>query len=133
MNFRRLFGSRSDEEPSTDPEVTQFDSAEEGDRLIVAQLRGMGADLSKPREVLHYLYVPSREAADAAGRDLELRGYAVDVRPAAGPTGPNPWLCLATIEDVVSVEWARAARESFTALASQHGGEYDGWEAAATP
>jgi hypothetical protein len=57
----------------------------------------------------------------------------VDVRPAAGPPGPNPFLCLATIDEVVSVESARASREAFTAIASARAGEYDGWEAAGTP
>ena len=133
MIFRRLFGSRRREPDASEPEVTSFDTAEEGDRVIVEQLRGMGADLSRPREVLHYLYLPSREAADAAGQSLAADGYAVDVRPAAGPPGPNPWLCLATIEAVVSVDSAGSTRERFTSLATAHGGEYDGWEAAATP
>jgi hypothetical protein len=132
MIFRRLFGSRT---PGTDalPSVAHYDTPEEGDRLIIEQLRGMSADLSKPREVLHYLYLPSREAAEAARDELTPLGYAVDVRPAAGPPGPNPWLCLATTEAIVSVDSARASREAFTALATTHGGEYDGWEAAGTP
>jgi len=132
MILRRLFGSR-EPQPDASQSVSHYDTPDEGDRLIIEQLRGMGADLSEPREVLHYLYLPTREAADAAGDALSPRGYAVDVRPAAGPPGPNPWLCLATIEEVVSVESARTSRETFTALAATHGGGYDGWEAAGTP
>lgn len=133
MILRRLFGSRTaadEAEPST---VTEYETADEGDRLILDQLRSIGADLSQPREVLHYLYLPTREAADAVGADVEPRGYAVEIRPAAGPPGPNPWLCLATIVSVVSLESVRAAREEFEVLAGAHGGEYDGWEAAGTP
>jgi hypothetical protein len=133
MIFRRLFGSRDQDEETPSENVAGFDTVDEGDRLIVQQLRSIGADLSKPREVLHYLYLPTQEAADAARQELEPRGYSVDVRPAAGPPGPNPFLCLATIDEVVSVESARASREAFTAIASAHDGEYDGWEAAGTP
>jgi hypothetical protein len=132
MIFRRLFGSREAESDAS-PTVSHYDTPDEGDRLIIEQLRGMGADLSKPREVLHYLYVPTRVAAEAARDALAPEGYAVEVRPAAGPPGPNPWLCLATIEQVVSVDSARTSREAFTALATTHDGEYDGWEAAGTP
>jgi regulator of RNase E activity RraB len=133
MVFRRLFGGGSEPKPEQPTKVSHFDTAAEGDRLIVEQLRSMGADLSKPREVLHYVYLPSQEAAQAAGSELQAKGYSVEVRPAAGPPGPNPWLCLATIEEVVSVESATAATRSVTALAKQHGGEYDGWEAAGVP
>ena len=133
MIFRRLFGSRDHGEETPSEGVAGFDTVDEGDRLIVEQLRSIGADLSKPREVLHYLYLPTQEAADAARKELEPRGYAVEIRPAAGPPGPNPFLCLATIEEVVSVESARKSREAFTAIAAAHDGEYDGWEAAGTP
>lgn len=133
MVFRRLFGGSSEPKPDQSTKVSHFDTAAEGDRLIVEQLRSLGADLSKPREVLHYVYLPSQDAAQAAGRELEAKGFAVEVRPAAGAPGPNPWLCLATIEEVVSVESANAATQSFIALATLHGGEYDGWEAAGVP
>jgi hypothetical protein len=42
-------------------------------------------------------------------------------------------LVLATTEEIVSVESARVARETFAAIAVNHGGEYDGWEAGASP
>jgi len=134
MIFRRLFGSRRDEDaqPGSE-EVAQFDTADEGDRLIIDQLRSLGADLSKPREVLHYLYVPTEAAAADAGQEARSQGYTTEVKPAAGPPGPNPWLVLATKDEVISVASARASREAFTAMAATHGGEYDGWEAAATP
>jgi regulator of RNase E activity RraB len=133
MVLRRLFGGRSEPTPEPPTTTSHFETAEEGDRLIVEQLRSMGADLSKPREVLHYLYLPSEEAARDIGSELEAQGYNVEVRPGAGPPGPNPWLCLATIQAVVSVESANASTRSFMQLATTHGGEYDGWEAAGTP
>ncbi len=134
MILRRLFGSRrDDEEPPAIEQVAHFDTPDEGDALIIEQLQSHGADLSKPREVLHYLYVPSESAAANASQEARNLGYTTEVRPAAGPPGPNPWLVLATRDEVLSVDTARASREAFTALATTHHGEYDGWEAAATP
>jgi hypothetical protein len=132
MGFRRFF-SRTPKEPDPLETTEHFDSPDEGDRMIVDQLRGLGAKLSLPREVLHYLYLPTEAAAAAASADLRRAGFTTEIRPAAGPPGPNPWLVLATTEEVVSIESARVARETFTALAATHGGEYDGWEAGASP
>jgi len=132
MGFRRFFSRKATESDRFET-TEQFDSVEDGDRMIVEQLRGLGANLSLPREVLHYLYLPSEPAAAAASEELRKAGFTTKTSPAAGPSGPNPWLVLATTEEVVSVESARVARETFTALAATHGGEYDGWEAGASP
>jgi hypothetical protein len=132
MGFRRFF-SRKAKEPDRSETTWHFDSPDEGDRMIVDELRDLGANLSQPREVLHYLYLPTESAAAEASADLRSAGFTTQIRPAAGPPGPNPWLVLATTEEVVSVESARSAREMFTALAAAHGGEYDGWEAGADP
>lgn len=134
MIFRKLFGSGGDDEqPGASADASGMDATDQADLMIMEQLRAMGADLSKPREVLHYLYLPTEEAANEAGTVLREHGYAVDVRPAAGPPGPNPWLVHATNDEVVTIESVRAARAIFTSLATQHGGEYDGWEAAGVP
>jgi len=132
MSFlRRLFGS---DEPARDPAQPPAPSgADAGDRMVIDRLRQAGADLSRPREVIHYLYLPTQEAATAAADRLRNAGYTTEVRPAAGPPGPNPWLALATIEQVVDSENIGAARALFTALAGDANGEYDGWEAAAEP
>lgn len=135
MILRRLFGSRHPEEEQPPPpeQVAHFNTADEGDRLILEELRSLGADLSKAREVLHYLYLPTEAAAAEASQEARHQGYTTEIRPAAGPPGPNPWLVLATKDEILSVESARASREAFTALGTAHGGEYDGWEAGATP
>src|ERR1700693_1429942 len=87
-----------------------------GDLLVLAQLEKAGADLSRPRELVHYLYAPSNEAGDAAAEELRAQGYAVEVTPAAGlkEGDPNPWLVLARIDAVVNSErvgWERARFE----------------------
>ena len=135
MILRRLFGSRrtDDEQPPAPGQVAHFNTPDEGDRLILDELRSLGADLSQPREVLHYLYVPTESAAAEASQEARDRGYTTEVRPAAEQAGPHPWLVLATKDEVLSVESARSSRETFSEIATTHGGEYDGWEAGATP
>ncbi len=115
------------------PRARRLQSIEEGDAMIVDQLRRAGADLSQPRDVVHYLYLPFEEAASTASHRLREAGYTTEVRSAAGPAGANPWLVVARKEEVLSLESARAARVAFTAIAATYGGEYDGWEAAASP
>ncbi len=131
--FRRLFGSK-DPEPERPPEPTGSSTdVDPGDRMVIEQLRQGGADMTRPREVRHYLYLPTERAANDAAEELRRSGYRSEVRPAAGPPGPNPWLVLATIEQVVDGDAIGPARRLFTRLATDAGGEYDGWEAAATP
>ena len=74
------------------------------DTLTLEALQRNGADLSQPRHVLHSMYFPTREAANSAGDALRADGW------------------------IVVVDRAR-----FTALARAGGGEYDGWEASASP
>ena len=90
------------------------------------------ADLSKPRLVEHFLYVPSHEAGEQAAQELASRGYASNVRESADDEGGfPPWLVLASQTAVVNAESVREARELFEGLAERHGGVYDGWGAEA--
>ena len=109
-------------------------SPADGDQLIVQQLRLLGADLSKPREVLHFVYFPTKEVADDAASELRNEGYTVEVKPSAdSDTGPpNPWLALARKDTVVDEDSVVVMRPRFEALAAARSGEYDGWEAAAS-
>ncbi len=125
MRLRDLFRRK--------PEAASYTTPAEGDRLVIQQLTRAGADLSRPREVLQYLYLPTEDAAEHARETLDAEGYSVEVRPSAdaeeGP--PNPWLVLARTETVVDEDMIDRARERFEQLAARHGGDYDGWEAAA--
>lgn len=107
----------------------------EADLAIIQQLRGFSADLNQPREVVHYLYLPSLESSHQAADMLRSRGYSAIERPAAnaGQNPPNPFLVKATIQLVVTPQTVHEFRKLFEELASFHNGEYDGWEAAARP
>jgi regulator of RNase E activity RraB len=118
MGLRRLF--RRDPQPSSTPG--------EGDRLILDQLRNHGADLTQPREVLHYSYFADRAAADAAAGAMRDAGYRVTVEESA--SGDGTWLALATAELIVDESTVDSTRARFEGIAAEHGGDYDGWEAA---
>jgi Regulator of ribonuclease activity B len=109
-------------------------SAADGDQLIVRQLRLLGADLSRPREVLHFVYFPTKEDAEDAATELRDEGYTVEVQPSADADTdpPNPWLALARKDAVVDEASVTVIRPRFEALAAERSGEYDGWEAAAS-
>jgi hypothetical protein len=107
----------------------------EADQLILQQLKSLGADIHKPREVIHYLYLPTRKAAHQAADALRLKGYLAEEQMAADAkeNPPNPFLVLARNEIVVTPQATHEFRRLFEHLAKFHNGEYDGWEAAVKP
>jgi hypothetical protein len=103
-----------------------------GDRQVIEQLTDAGADLSQPREVVHYVHLPSREAAEAFVPMVANLGFEPKIHE-PGPESaadPRPWTVAATAHMVVSEDGVALARRSFTELAAEYGGAYDGWEAA---
>jgi hypothetical protein len=103
---------------------------EEADRLALRQLAGRGADLSKPRHVIHFLYFPSEAEARAV---IETIGDAWKTELEAPTESIGQWCVKADGNRTVSYETAAAFRSWFDDIARRHGGEYDGWEAAAKP
>src|SRR2546421_9502832 len=114
--LRRLIGSKPK-------------SAASLDALTIQEL-AKRADLSRPRETLHYLYVPTQDAAQEAEQALRAEDRKIEVRPAA--TGPG-WLVLITQSMIVTPESIAGARSEIEAVSTRLAGEYDGWEAAVTP
>jgi hypothetical protein len=112
-------------------EATRTSDPIEGDRLVLEQLSAAGADLSQPREVVHYVHLPSREAAEAFVPMVVNQGFEPQIREPLPESAddPRPWTVVATSHAVVTVEGVAAARRSFTELAAEYGGAYDGWEA----
>lgn len=103
---------------------------DEGDGAVIEQLREAGADLSQPREVRYYLYLPTVADADAVAATAQTGGRAIHVEPAA--TGDD-WLVLITETIVVDEATMGARRNEFHGLVDPRNGQYDGWEAAAEP
>jgi regulator of RNase E activity RraB len=105
-------------------------ASEDADRQVIEALRQAGADLSQPRDVRHYLYVPNEKIATLLGPRIEQIGFTVDTRPEAEG---SRWLILISGTAMVTAEEIASFRKTFEALAEKAGGEYDGWEAAASP
>jgi hypothetical protein len=105
-------------------------SGTDGDREVIDALRQAGADLAQPRDVRHYLYVPNEKIATFLGPRIEQIGYTVETRPEAEG---RRWLILISSLAMVTEEEIALSRKTFEGLAEKAGGEYDGWEAAATP
>jgi Regulator of ribonuclease activity B len=103
---------------------------QDADRLALRQLAGRGADLAKPRHVIHFLYFPAETQARSAAEEIEVT-WATKVQP---PTETiDQWCVQADGNRTLGPETVAAFRTWFEAVAAEHGGEYDGWEAAAKP
>jgi hypothetical protein len=103
------------------------------DLAVLGQLMAAGADLTKPRHALYYLYFPSRDAAVTASADAETAGYQCEVRDPL-PEYPGQWSLVCERPDaVLDPAGVIAADDLFQGIADRGGADYDGWEAAATP
>lgn len=101
------------------------------DLLILRQLEGRGADLTRSRHILHFLYFADEAAAKRAVSAIESAGYEVTL---TGPDeDPARWSVRAEATRVVDYSTVAGYRTRFEQIADEYGGEYDGWEAAAGP
>jgi regulator of ribonuclease activity B len=103
----------------------------ETDQLVVRQLQALGADLSKPRHVIHFLYFPAEGDARSAADEIDRASYDATVTP---PTESiESWCVRAEGFRVIGSTTVEAFRAWFENIASEFRGEYDGWEAASKP
>jgi hypothetical protein len=101
---------------------------DDADQEILRQLVELGAQLVHPRSVRAYLYFRSEDAALRAARELSEGGWTAEVGAESGT-----WLVRPERVMVVSPESVMAVRIELTAVATRHGGDYDGWEASPQP
>lgn len=103
----------------------------EADRRALRQLEALGADLTKPRHVIHFLYFEDEASARRAAAEIEKAGYSAKV---LAPDGAfREWRVHADGTRVLGPSTVDAFRAWFEHVASDLGGEYDGWEAARNP
>jgi hypothetical protein len=95
------------------------------DKQAVAELAAV-SDADAPHLILHYVYLPSSEAAALIADELLNRGFNVERR--LGADGVN-WLVLARHVAVPSEALMASTRRSMETLVEKFGDEYDGWEA----
>ena len=104
---------------------------QEADALALSQLTGRGADLSQPRHVIHFVLFADETAARAAAAAIEEASWTATVEPPSETVAE--WCVEADAHRTVEPATVAAFRAWFEGVAEQHGGEYDGWQAAAKP
>ena len=119
--FRR---DRADRRPGKTPQ--------DADKLALRRLKMVGADLSLPRHVIHFLLFESESDARAAAATIEAGGAWTTHVDAPSET-LEEWSVRVDGHRIVGPETVAAFRAQFVQIARAHNGEYDGWEAAAKP
>ena len=104
---------------------------QETDQLVLRQLTARGADLTKPRHVIHYLYFAKEADARAAAGEIEQAEWETTVGPPDEKLAE--WSLRAEGYRVIGAATVGAFRAWFEQIAAEHYGEYDGWEASAKP
>jgi hypothetical protein len=106
--------------------IERIEDPTEADARVLDHLAKLGCDPSQPRECRHYLYLPDEDAAGVVANALAAGGLDAQVEEVAGG-----WLVTAGTVTVLDDRTVRTTRVRLERLAAEHGGEYDGWEAAA--
>ena len=126
----RLFNRKKEEEEPVDLEArSPVTGLKYKDIAVLGQMMKSGADLTKPRHVLYYLYFGGQEPAEAGAVDGRAAGYTCDVRDPL-PAYPGQWCLVCEKPDaVLDIPTVREADDLFQEIADRLGGEFDGWEA----
>ena len=104
---------------------------QEADALALRQLASRGANMTKPRHVIHFLLFGDEADARAAAEAIRGTSWSASIEP---PTETRAeWTVRADDERIVSPDTIASDRSWFEQIAAQHTGEYDGWEAKAKP
>jgi hypothetical protein len=100
------------------------------DLALLGQMLKAGADLTKPRHALYYLYFGSPDVANSGAQEARAAGYACNVGDPL-PEYPGQWSLICERHDVVlDIDGVRSADDLFQGIADRHEGDFDGWEAA---
>ena len=108
-------------------QLERVDDAGEADERVLDHLAKLGCDPAAPRETHHFLYLPAESGAEAVAHALASDGWSTTVEECEGA-----WLVVATRARTLTLDLVRETRAGLAALASEHGGLYDGWEAPTT-
>lgn len=105
-------------------QADRFANPFDADLRVLERLRELGCDASRPRGTRHFIYAPTRDDAHAIAGVLERQGWETSIQE-----DDEIALVTASCLRVLTGPLVRETRAHLTALASQHGGQYDGWEA----
>src|SRR5438067_5192238 len=91
------------------------------DQQVLDQLKKAGSDLSKPHNIEFFLYFPTEDLANQAGKDIGAEVDDVKVRLGADKKN---WLCLATKRMIPKHDELIRLRKRFNEIAHKYNGEY---------
>ncbi|MGD1018834.1 MAG: ribonuclease E inhibitor RraB [Verrucomicrobiia bacterium] len=94
------------------------------DEAVLVQLKNAGVDLSKPRTVEFFLYLPTQATAEEAADQVRKDGFQAEVKPSAKG---GDWLCFMTKTMPPTLPELQKIRRDFEAIATTLHGQYDGW------
>lgn len=95
------------------------------DLLVVQALAQHGDPLKPKRDVRHFAYFPSKDAADKFARQVSPQGFHIELEKCED----NRYRVLASRDDSVQHPEISSITGPLADLAHSLGGEYDGWEA----
>jgi hypothetical protein len=109
-----------------------YTDEDDADRQVLNQLIQLGSDLRKERHSIHYFYFETEAGADEARKELARMQFEAraGAQLESEPTSRR-WPVIAERTEVIDEKVIRILRKPLTEIAKRHGGEYDGWEAAA--
>ena len=99
--------------------------AEQQDARVIENLVSAGSNVSKPHNIDFFMFVPTERRAKAAAADMEQLGYTISSIDHV--TGESQWQIHATREMVSQLDAMTATTRALEAVATKHGGDYDGW------
>ena len=103
------------------------DDVDPDDRELIRLMLDGGEKLaSRARETTHYLHFDDDGAARTAAEDAHGAGYDVEI--VAPGDGIEDWQVRASHTILVEERVITDARRTLTAIASDAGGRYDGWD-----
>jgi hypothetical protein len=103
----------------------------DSDAIALRKLIGLGADLARPRHVIHTLVFADERGARTAAESIARGGYETTV--VGAEASGEPWSVRAEGVRVVSPSTVSAFRAWFERVAAEHDGAYYGWEASRKP
>ncbi|SEG59850.1 Regulator of ribonuclease activity B [Bryocella elongata] len=108
-----------------------YDSSKpyEGDLAVLAQLKARGANLTRERHIVHYLYFATVAGRAEAAAQLKTHHYETRVGDTTAE-GDHPYMLVAERTGLVNETEITRERRLLSSIAEANGGDYDGWEAA---
>jgi hypothetical protein len=104
-------------------------AADDWDERLVKNLRAQGGNPFANHDVDFFFDLPSEAACQAVTATLREQGFEVDYKAQDPALGTS--FSLHALKSIrISVPDMQGHTQAFRALATQHGGRYDGWATA---